>query len=88
VISNLGGSPRDVTCPWCSGTGRRQSDIDAQASWRERQEADAAAGAPPSEGSAGAGGPPQADPLQSPLQAPEEPGETPAVSPPTGDTAA
>ena len=23
VVSNLGGTPHEVTCPWCEGTGRR-----------------------------------------------------------------
>jgi len=31
VISNLGGAPHDVTCPWCEGTGRFIPDHDAQA---------------------------------------------------------
>jgi hypothetical protein len=33
VISNLGGSPAKVTCPWCGGERVRQPDIDAQARW-------------------------------------------------------
>jgi hypothetical protein len=33
VISNLGGSPSTVDCPWCSGTGLRPAEIDAQAHW-------------------------------------------------------
>jgi DnaJ-class molecular chaperone len=24
VISTLGGTPQQVTCPWCEGTGRRR----------------------------------------------------------------
>jgi hypothetical protein len=35
VISNLGGTPSDVACPWCDGTGTRTPGIDAQARWRE-----------------------------------------------------
>ena len=31
VISNLGGTPHDVTCPWCEGTGRFIPEHDAQA---------------------------------------------------------
>jgi DnaJ-class molecular chaperone len=31
VISGLGGTPREVTCPWCDGTGSFQSGRDAQA---------------------------------------------------------
>jgi DnaJ-class molecular chaperone len=30
VISNLGGSPKTVTCPWCEGGGVRIPGIDAQ----------------------------------------------------------
>jgi DnaJ-class molecular chaperone len=33
VISNLGGSPSTVTCPWCDGGGVRLAEIDAQAKW-------------------------------------------------------
>lgn len=33
VISNLGGEPKSVTCPWCAGTGERQDGVDAQARW-------------------------------------------------------
>jgi DnaJ-class molecular chaperone len=35
VISNLGGEPGKVTCPWCQGSGVRTSGIDAQAAWQE-----------------------------------------------------
>jgi hypothetical protein len=35
VISNLGGSPSEITCPWCEGGGVRLPDHDAQARWRE-----------------------------------------------------
>ncbi|MEA2341746.1 MAG: hypothetical protein QOG11_1823, partial [Solirubrobacteraceae bacterium] len=31
LISNLGGSPSEVTCPWCEGTGVFDADHDAQA---------------------------------------------------------
>jgi DnaJ-class molecular chaperone len=30
VISGLGGTPHQVTCPWCQGTGHRIAGIDAQ----------------------------------------------------------
>jgi DnaJ-class molecular chaperone len=30
VISGLGGTPHEVTCPWCEGTGRYQPGHDAQ----------------------------------------------------------
>jgi hypothetical protein len=33
VISNLGGTPKELTCPWCDGTGVRVPGIDAQARW-------------------------------------------------------
>jgi hypothetical protein len=33
VISNLGGSPSPVTCPWCEGGGVRLPGSDAQAKW-------------------------------------------------------
>jgi DnaJ-class molecular chaperone len=32
VISNLGGTPQAVTCPWCRGGGVRLTGIDAQTS--------------------------------------------------------
>jgi DnaJ-class molecular chaperone len=35
VISSLGGERREVTCPWCEGTGRTIPGHDAQASRRE-----------------------------------------------------
>jgi hypothetical protein len=42
VISNLGGAPSNVTCPWCAGAGVRVPGIDAQARWLEQQDADGA----------------------------------------------
>jgi DnaJ-class molecular chaperone len=36
VISNLGGTQHEVTCPWCGGTGRFQSGRDAQDSPAEQ----------------------------------------------------
>jgi hypothetical protein len=33
VISNLGGKPQEITCPWCEGGGVRLPGIDAQATW-------------------------------------------------------
>ena len=36
VISNLGGSPSTVDCPWCNGTGLRPAEVDAQAHWADR----------------------------------------------------
>jgi hypothetical protein len=47
VISNLGGTPSTVACPWCGGTGTRQPGRNAQAEWlaeREREQAPAEAG--------------------------------------------
>lgn len=34
VISNLGGSPATVTCPWCEGSGVFIPEHDAQAARR------------------------------------------------------
>jgi hypothetical protein len=31
VISNLGGTPHELPCPWCDGTGRFLPEHDAQA---------------------------------------------------------
>ena len=30
LTSGLGGTPHEVTCPWCRGTGERIPGIDAQ----------------------------------------------------------
>jgi hypothetical protein len=38
VISNLGGSPNEVDCPWCDGTGVMPPGHDAQARWRDAPE--------------------------------------------------
>jgi hypothetical protein len=43
VISNLGGTPSTVTCPWCEGGGVRLQGIDAQARWLEDAKSDAVA---------------------------------------------
>jgi hypothetical protein len=47
VISNLGGTPSTVTCPWCQGGGVRVPETDAQAHWGggdgEKREGDAGA---------------------------------------------
>jgi DnaJ-class molecular chaperone len=42
VVSNLGGTPSTVTCPWCDGTGHWLPDHDAQA--RARAERAVSAG--------------------------------------------
>ena len=39
VISNLGGTPNTVTCPWCGGGGLRLSDVNAQAKWLDGDDA-------------------------------------------------
>ena len=44
VISNLGGAPSEVACPWCRGTGTRIPGIDAQAHWAEQGSDDGAEG--------------------------------------------
>jgi DnaJ-class molecular chaperone len=33
LISNLGGTPSKVQCPWCGGGGVRVAGTDAQAAW-------------------------------------------------------
>jgi DnaJ-class molecular chaperone len=35
VISNLGGEPQPVTCPWCEGGGVQLPGHDAQAARRQ-----------------------------------------------------
>ncbi|HTY97572.1 MAG TPA: hypothetical protein VMB91_11075 [Solirubrobacteraceae bacterium] len=65
LISNLGGSPKNVSCPWCAGTGKRQPNVDAQAAWRERREAESADGGTAAEG-ASSGDP--AAPSESPSE--------------------
>jgi hypothetical protein len=42
VISNLGGTPKEVACPWCQGSGRRIPGIDAQEPWRAAEADDSA----------------------------------------------
>jgi hypothetical protein len=39
VISNLGGERSERSCPWCHGTGVRESDVDAQSAWRDAKRA-------------------------------------------------
>lgn len=46
VISNLGGSPGTVECPWCGGNGMRAVGLDAQAHWGEGEAEPPAADAP------------------------------------------
>jgi hypothetical protein len=36
VISNLGGTPNKLACPWCGGDGVRVPGTDAQARWLEQ----------------------------------------------------
>ena len=53
VISNLGGTPKPVSCPWCGGSGLRPAEVDAQAAWAAERTATAAGeGAEPDAGSA------------------------------------
>jgi DnaJ-class molecular chaperone len=47
VISNKGGSPSTVQCPWCKGTGQRIPGHDAQAHWGAADASDAPDPAPP-----------------------------------------
>jgi len=46
VISNLGGSPSEVDCPWCEGTGKFIPEHDAQAHWGGEKPPDEPAGGP------------------------------------------
>jgi hypothetical protein len=39
VVSNLGGSAHDVTCPWCEGSGTLIPGHDAQAAKRAERDA-------------------------------------------------
>lgn len=52
VVSNLGGTPSSVVCPWCEGSGLRPAEVDAQAHWEQAQQAQQAESA----GSAGDSG--------------------------------
>jgi DnaJ-class molecular chaperone len=36
LMSNLGGEPHEVTCPWCDGSGRFDPGRDAQEHPAER----------------------------------------------------
>jgi hypothetical protein len=47
VISNLGGSPSTVACPWCEGAGMRLAEVDAQARWPPNTPDDPAEGSAP-----------------------------------------
>jgi DnaJ-class molecular chaperone len=38
VISNIGGTPHAVSCPWCDGGGTFLADHDAQAHWKQENE--------------------------------------------------
>jgi len=42
VISNLGGTPSTLECPWCGGSGTRVPGVDAQARWLAPDGQDAA----------------------------------------------
>ncbi len=44
VISNLGGTASEVSCPWCEGSGMRVPGIDAQAGWAAQRASEADAG--------------------------------------------
>jgi hypothetical protein len=46
VISNLGGTPSQLVCPWCGGGGLRLPEVDAQGRWLEQDAAGEAAPAP------------------------------------------
>ncbi len=57
VISNLGGEPSTVTCPWCAGGGIRLPGTDAQAAWPRE---DVAGESGPEQASDASAAPPQA----------------------------
>ena len=44
LISNLGGTPSKVACPWCEGGGVRIPGVDAQARWAAEPDAEAPSG--------------------------------------------
>jgi DnaJ-class molecular chaperone len=44
VTSGLGGTPHEVTCPWCGGTGEFRPGRDAQAGPAEARDAGAGSG--------------------------------------------
>ncbi len=46
LVSNLGGTPSAVPCPWCEGTGTRTPGVDAQQNWLTQQAGDEAEQAP------------------------------------------
>jgi DnaJ-class molecular chaperone len=46
LISNLGGEPSTVVCPWCDGGGVRLTGVDAQVKWLDGAAAGRAAGGP------------------------------------------
>jgi DnaJ-class molecular chaperone len=48
VISNLGGSPSEVDCPWCEGSGKFILEHDAQAHWGPQKAAEDVEEAPES----------------------------------------
>ena len=64
VISNLGGTPGKITCPWCGGGGVRVPGTDAQAGWPLKDSATPAAN--PASGSAADPQPEQAADPQPP----------------------
>ncbi|HEY0516739.1 MAG TPA: hypothetical protein VGD00_06425 [Solirubrobacteraceae bacterium] len=68
VISNLGGTPSTVTCPWCEGNGLRPAEIDAQARWPREQ-------SPESALAPGGGEPSEQTAAESAEQKAGEPGE-------------
>jgi DnaJ-class molecular chaperone len=45
VISNLGGAPATIPCPWCGGGGVRVAETDAQARWPQAEDSPAGEGA-------------------------------------------
>ncbi|HEY4450342.1 MAG TPA: hypothetical protein VGN13_01965 [Solirubrobacteraceae bacterium] len=73
VISNLGGTPANLTCPWCAGAGVRVPDIDAQARWRDDHPAGASDDDAGAERAADGGEGDDDHPAAAPGEAPAEP---------------
>jgi hypothetical protein len=76
VISNLGGTPTNVTCPWCGGGGVRVPGIDAQARWHEDRPGGTAGDDAGAEAAEDGGKGTDEDPAETPGEAPAEPPST------------
>jgi hypothetical protein len=61
VLSSLGGTPHEVVCPWCEGSGHRIPGIDAQEHPAEGVDLAAETAAEPDGGAPPAEAAPEAD---------------------------